>query len=89
MLPQLQHSLQHLQVRILLQVVSMVKAAWPTRLHVGYSLVLDGPWIRGPAVAVHVQGVCVLHHHTHFLSMSVMPEGADNVTHHHYTVSNC
>ena len=62
-LPELQNSLQHLEIRILLQVVAVVEAARPPRLHVCYSLMLDGPWVGGPAIAVHIQGVCVLHEH--------------------------
>ena len=55
MLPELKHSPQHLQVRILLQVVAVVKAAWTSGLHVCYPLMLDRPWVRSPAVHIHIQ----------------------------------
>jgi hypothetical protein len=54
-LPKLKHSLQHLQIRILLQIVAVVKAAGTSGLHVCYPLVLDRPWVRSPAVHIHIQ----------------------------------
>ena len=66
MLPKLQHSLQYRQIGIFSKVVSVVETARPARLHVGYPLMLDGPGVGCPAVAVHIQGICVLYHNTRF-----------------------
>lgn len=54
-LPQLKNSLQHLQIWVLLQVVSVVETPRAPGLHVCYPLVLDRPWIRRPAVHIHIQ----------------------------------